>query len=69
MPATSIISCCYLFTLVVTVGWEQLSYETIEAAGTVTVCAILTGQIERDVSVTATSADGSAIGMHLALNP
>ncbi len=45
-------------------GWELLSYETSEAAGTVTVCAILTGQIERDVSVTATSADGTAIGIH-----
>ncbi len=53
----------------VTVGWGQLSYETSEAAGTATVCAILTGQIERDVSVIATSVDGSAIGIHLTLNP
>ncbi len=45
-------------------GWEQLSYEASEAAGTVTVCAILTGQIERDVSVIATSVDGTALGIH-----
>ncbi len=45
-------------------GWEQLSYEASEAAGTVTVCAILTGQIERDVSVNVSSSDGSAIGRH-----
>ncbi len=47
---------------VVTVGWEQSSYEASEAEGTVTVCANLAGQTERDISVTATSADGSATG-------
>ncbi len=50
-------------------GWEQLSYETSEDAGTVTVCANFTGQTERDVSVIATSTDGSAIGSQIALSP
>ena len=48
-------------------GWEQSSYETSEAAGSVTVCANLTGQIERSVSVTAASTDGTATGGELAM--
>ena len=46
----------------VTVGFEQLSYSDMEGT-TVTVCAILTGQIERDVFVTLTTVSGTADGM------
>ena len=35
---------------------------TSEAVGSVEACAILNGEIERDISVTATSVAGSAIG-------
>ena len=45
-----------------TVGFEQLSYSTEEGA-TVTVCATLSGQIERDVLVTLTTVSGTAEGM------
>ena len=54
---------CFLFlNLDVTVGFEQLSYPTEEGA-TVTVCAMLSGQIERDVFVTLTTVSGTADGM------
>ena len=48
---------------VVTVGLEQSSYMAVESNGSVTVCAILTGQIERDVSVSLSTMDGSAESM------
>ena len=45
-----------------TIGFEQLSY-SIEEGATVTVCATLSGQIERDVFVTLTTVSGTAEGM------
>ena len=45
-----------------TIGFEQLSYSTEEGT-TVTVCATLSGQIERDVFVTLTTIPGTADGM------
>ena len=43
----------------------QQSYTVIESASSVTVCAFLTGQIERDVLVTMTTVRGTAQGMYL----
>ena len=45
-----------------TVGFGQLSYSAEEGT-TVTVCEILSGQIERDVFVTLTTVSGTADGM------
>ncbi len=55
-------SSSYIIPLAVSVAWEQLSYVTSEVAGTVVACAVLTGQIERDIIVAAFSVDGTAIG-------
>ena len=41
----------------------QQSYTVIESASFVTVCAVLTGQSERDVLVTMTTGQGTAQGM------
>ena len=42
----------------------QQSYTVIESASFVTVCAVLTGQTERDVLVTMTTIQGTAQGMY-----
>ena len=45
-------------------GLVQQSYTVIESASSVTVCAFLTGQTERDVLVTMMAVQGTAQGMH-----
>ena len=45
-------------------GLVQQSYTVIESANSVTVCAFLTGQTERDVLVTMTTVQETAQGMH-----
>ena len=46
----------------VSVGLEQTEYTVGESEGAVLVCAILTGEHERNVLVTIATSDGSAIG-------
>jgi len=51
--------------LVVQVGFENSSYLAAEDAGPVSVCVNITGQLVRDIVVTLSTADGSAIGKSL----
>lgn len=44
---------------------QQGIYIAEEEAGTVTVCAILDGQIDRSVSVSFVTSDGSAQGIRI----
>ena len=44
------------------VSVEDPSYTVDESDGTVEVCVVLNGTIERNVSVTISTSDGSAIG-------
>ena len=46
----------------VTVGVQQVSYSVREADGLVRVCAILTGDTQREVLVNLTTLSGSALG-------
>ena len=46
----------------VTVGLQQSSYIVSEDALSITVCVILSGEIERDVVVSTDTEDGSAMG-------
>jgi len=50
-----------LFTAVVTVGLQQTSYSVTESEGIVDVCAILTGQTEREVFVSLFTEADSAL--------
>jgi hypothetical protein len=53
----------------VTIGLERPTYSVDEEDGTVEVCAVLlSGSLERTVSVTLSTSDGSAIGMILINN-
>ena len=47
---------------VVTVRLENTSYSTSEEFGTVTVCAVLEGSIERDLQVTLSTLSNTATG-------
>jgi len=49
----------------VQVGFENSSYLVAEDAGSVSVCVNITGQLVRDIVVTLSTADGSAIGKSL----
>ena len=49
-------------TLGVTVGLQQPSYNVSEDGMEIIICAILSGQIEREVSVLVSTEDGLAIG-------
>ena len=51
--------------LVVQVGFENSSYLVAEDTGPVSVCVTITGQLARDIVVTLSTADGSAIGKSL----
>ena len=51
-----------LCILVVQVGFENTSYLVAEDAGSVSVCVTVTGQLARDIVVTLSTADGTAIG-------
>jgi len=51
--------------LVVQVGFENSSYLAAEDAGSVSVCVTITGQLVRDIVVTLSTADGSAMGKSL----
>ena len=55
---------CFILTILgVTVGQQQLSYIVSEDGGQeLSVCIILSGQIERDVVVSIGTEDGSAAG-------
>lgn len=54
-----------MFTLAaVQVSLEQINYTTSEAAGTVTVCVVLEGRIERDVQVFIHTQNESALGTY-----
>ena len=44
------------------IGFDNPSYVVSETAGSVMVCATLTGQLARDVVVTFFTTDGSATG-------
>ena len=44
----------------VSVGFEQLSYDVNENGGTVQVCAVITGEIESNVIVDLQTSDGTA---------
>ena len=51
--------------LVVQVGFENSSYLVAEDAGPVSVCVTVTGQLVRDIVVTLSTVDGSAMGKSL----
>ena len=51
-----------IFITDVGVSVEDPSYTVDESDGTVEVCVVLTGTIERNVSVTISTSDGSTIG-------
>lgn len=54
---------CVVSSTVVVIGFEQTEYETEEGM-VVEVCAeLLSGTLERDALVVASSSDGTAIGM------
>ena len=46
----------------ITVGFQQVSYSVREADDRVMVCAILTGDTQREVLVNLTTLSGSALG-------
>ena len=48
----------------VTVKFSESVYSVGEGGGQVEVCAILRGQIERDISVTVSTMSGTASGRH-----
>ena len=50
------------FLLAVQVGFEYPSYLVAEDSGNVSVCATLTGQLARDVTVTLSTSDETAMG-------
>jgi len=59
---------CILFCLhivAVQIGFENPSYVVSESAGPLMVCAILTGQLARNVVVTFETEDGSATGQSI----
>ncbi len=48
----------------VTIGLEMTTYFTDETGGPLTICArMFLGNLERNLSVTLVSADGTAVGM------
>ena len=48
----------------ITVGLQQTSYNTLETGGRLDVCAqMFVGNLEKNVSLSLTSTDGSAMGM------
>ena len=48
--------------LAVQAGFENTSYLVAEDAGSVSVCVTITVQLARDIVVTLSTADGTAIG-------
>ena len=47
----------------ITVGLQQTSYDTPETAGPLSVCVqMFVGNLERNVSLTVTTSDGTAVG-------
>ena len=66
--SVSAISHAYHFCLhivAVRIGFENPSYVVSESAGSLMVCASLTGQLARDVVVTFFTEDGSATGQSI----
>ena len=52
----------------VTVGLEQTSYTVGEGSGTLSVCAVLSGMAQRNVSVTLSTIQGIAQGKYTFLS-
>ena len=52
----------YFHAVVVQMGFQLDAYNTTEDSGAAVVCVILTGSIERNVSVTLFTADIDAVG-------
>ena len=53
----------------ITVGLMQTSYNTPEIGGPLSVCVeILNGNLEKNVSLTLSTSDGTAIGMNFRLH-
>ena len=63
ITSVHVIFCLHI--VAVQIGFENPSYVVSETAGSLMVCAILTGQLARDVVVTFFTTGGSATGQSI----
>ena len=55
---------CFMYFVGITAGFQQTSYNPMETGGPLQICAqMFVGNLQRNVTLTVTSTDGSAIGM------